>query len=44
MCEVFTCARLDVDEHVRRSYKFAHVDAIEVSLIACIPKPPNSKV
>jgi len=44
MCEVFTCSRLDVDEHVRRSYKFLHVDVLEVDVVACIPKPLDSKV
>jgi hypothetical protein len=34
---------LDVDEYVRRSYKFAHADAIEVGPVACIPEPPDSK-
>ncbi len=33
-----------MDEHVRRSYKFLHVDGLEVDVVACTPKPLDSKV
>lgn len=32
---------LDVDEYVRRSYKFAYSDCIEVGPVACLPEPPD---
>lgn len=38
---VFHGAGLDVDEYVRRSYKFAYADGIEVGPVACLPEPPN---
>jgi hypothetical protein len=30
-----------VDEYVRRSYKFAHAETLEVGPIACLPEPPE---
>lgn len=42
---VFYCyvtgAGFDVDEYVRRSYKFAYSDCIEVGPLACLPEPPD---
>eukprot|EP01018_Ginkgo_biloba_P017061 Gb_09128 [translate_table: standard] len=38
---VFHGAGLDVDEYVRRSYKFAYADGIEVGPVACLPEPPD---
>ncbi|ERN17768.1 calpain-type cysteine protease DEK1 [Amborella trichopoda] len=38
---VFNGAGLDVDEYVRRSYKFAYSDCIEVGPVACLPEPPE---
>ncbi|KAG6781829.1 hypothetical protein POTOM_014744 [Populus tomentosa] len=32
---------LDVDEYVRRAYKFAYSDCIEMGPIPCSPEPPN---
>lgn len=32
---------LDVDEYVRRAYKYAYSDCIEVGPIACTPEPPD---
>lgn len=32
---------LNVDEYVRRSYKFAYSDCIEVGPLACLPEPPD---
>lgn len=32
---------LDVDEYVRRAYKFAYSDCIEVGPVACLPEPPD---
>lgn len=32
---------LDVDEYVRRAYKFAYSDCIEVGPIACLQEPPD---
>lgn len=32
-----------MDEYVRRSYKFAHADAVEVGPVACLPEPPEPK-
>ncbi|CAM6110257.1 unnamed protein product [Calypogeia fissa] len=40
---VFHGAGLDVDEYVRRSYKFAHADTIEVGPVACMPEPPDPR-
>uniref|UniRef100_A0A0D3BN77 Calpain-type cysteine protease DEK1 n=1 Tax=Brassica oleracea var. oleracea TaxID=109376 RepID=A0A0D3BN77_BRAOL len=31
----------DVDEYVRRAYKFAYSDCIEIGLVACLPEPPD---
>jgi hypothetical protein len=30
-----------VDEYVRRAYKFAYSDCIEVGPVACLPEPPD---
>ncbi|KAL3697653.1 hypothetical protein R1sor_011729 [Riccia sorocarpa] len=38
---VFHGSGLDVDEYVRRSYKYAHADCIEVGPVACMPEPPD---
>ncbi|GLJ45014.1 hypothetical protein SUGI_0947480 [Cryptomeria japonica] len=38
---VFHGAGLDMDEYVRRSYKFAYADGIEVGPVACLPEPPD---
>ncbi|XP_039143168.1 calpain-type cysteine protease ADL1 [Dioscorea cayenensis subsp. rotundata] len=38
---VFNGAGFDVDEYVRRSYKFAYSDCIEVGPLACLPEPPD---
>ncbi|XP_043692215.1 calpain-type cysteine protease DEK1-like [Telopea speciosissima] len=38
---VFNGTGLDVDEYVRRSYKFAYSDCIEVGPVACLPEPPD---
>ena len=32
---------LDVDEYVRKAYKFAYSDCIEVGPVACLPEPPD---
>ncbi|KAL8148127.1 hypothetical protein AgCh_005464 [Apium graveolens] len=32
---------LDVDEYVRRSYKFAYSDCIEMGHVASLPEPPD---
>lgn len=32
---------LDVDEYVRRAYKFAYSDCVEVGPVACLPEPPD---
>lgn len=32
---------LDVDEYVRRAYKFAYSDCIEMGPMACLPEPPD---
>lgn len=32
---------LDVDEYVRRSYKFAYSDCIEMGPVASLPEPPD---
>lgn len=36
---MLTGAGLDIDEYVRRSYKFAYADCIEVGPVACLPEP-----
>ncbi|PIA53983.1 hypothetical protein AQUCO_00900510v1 [Aquilegia coerulea] len=38
---VFNGTGLNVDEYVRRSYKFAYSDCIEVGPVACLPEPPD---
>ncbi|PKA55512.1 hypothetical protein AXF42_Ash006714 [Apostasia shenzhenica] len=38
---VFSGTGLDIDEYVRRSYKFAYSDCIEVGPLACLPEPPD---
>ncbi|KAL9386177.1 hypothetical protein Peur_019301 [Populus x canadensis] len=38
---VFNGNGLDVDEYVRRAYKFAYSDCIEMGPIPCSPEPPN---
>eukprot|EP00250_Pteridium_aquilinum_P020316 c24782_g3_i2 orf=517-6945(-) len=40
---VFNGAGLDIDEYVRRSYKYAYADSVEVGRIACLPEPPDLK-
>ncbi|MCO5606609.1 hypothetical protein L7F22_060797 [Adiantum nelumboides] len=40
---VFNDAGLDIDEYVRRSYKYAYADSVEVGRIACLPEPPDLK-
>ncbi|GAB4835104.1 Calpain-type cysteine protease dek1 [Ancistrocladus abbreviatus] len=32
---------LDVDEYVRKAYKYAYSDCIEVGPVACLPEPPD---
>lgn len=39
--EYSTGTGLDVDEYVRKSYKFAYSDCIEVGPLACLPEPPE---
>ncbi|KAJ6944989.1 calpain-type cysteine protease DEK1-like [Populus alba x Populus x berolinensis] len=38
---VFNGNGLDVDEYVRRAYKFAYSDCIEMGPIPCSPEPPE---
>ncbi|KAJ3692452.1 hypothetical protein LUZ60_012802 [Juncus effusus] len=38
---VFTGSGFDVDEYVRRSYKFAYSDCVEVGPVSCLPDPPD---
>ncbi|KAJ4808103.1 Calpain protease [Rhynchospora pubera] len=38
---VFNGSGFDVDEYVRRSYKFAYSDCVEVGPVACLPDPPD---
>lgn len=38
---VFNGNGLDVDEYVRRAYKFAYSDSIEVGPVACLQEPPD---
>lgn len=38
---VFNGNGLDIDEYVRRAYKFAYSDCIEVGPVACLNEPPN---
>lgn len=30
-----------MDEYVRKAYKFAYSDCIEVGPVACLPEPPD---
>ncbi|KNA16830.1 hypothetical protein SOVF_085410 [Spinacia oleracea] len=32
---------LDVDEYVRRAYKYAYSDCVEVGPVTCLPEPPD---
>lgn len=32
-----------MDEYVRRSYKFAHAETLEVGPIACLPEAPEPR-
>lgn len=36
-----TVSGFDVDEYVRRSYKFAYSDCVEVAPVSCSPDPPD---
>lgn len=38
---VFNGNGLDMDEYVRKAYKFAYADCIEVGPVACLPEPPD---
>ncbi|EEF38998.1 calpain, putative [Ricinus communis] len=38
---VFNGNSLDVDEYVRRAYKFAYSDCIEMGPMPCLPEPPD---
>ncbi|KAE9601229.1 hypothetical protein Lal_00023944 [Lupinus albus] len=38
---VFNGSGLDVDEYVRRAYKFAYSDCVELGPVACLPAPPD---
>ncbi|XVF69785.1 hypothetical protein PTKIN_Ptkin11bG0109600 [Pterospermum kingtungense] len=38
---VFNGNGLDVDEYVRRAYKFAYSDSIEMGPLSCLPEPPD---
>ncbi|KAJ6427915.1 hypothetical protein OIU84_023340 [Salix udensis] len=38
---VFNGNGLDVDEYVRRAYKFAYSDCVEMGPIPCSPEPPD---
>uniref|UniRef100_A0A803QA81 Protein DEFECTIVE KERNEL 1 n=1 Tax=Cannabis sativa TaxID=3483 RepID=A0A803QA81_CANSA len=38
---VFNGNGLDVDEYVRKAYKFAYSDCIEAGPVACTPEPPD---
>ncbi|XP_020089245.1 calpain-type cysteine protease ADL1 [Ananas comosus] len=38
---VFNGNGFDVDEYVRRSYKFAYSDCVEVGPVSCLPDPPD---
>ncbi|KAK2438390.1 calpain-type cysteine protease family [Trifolium repens] len=38
---VFNGNGLDVDEYVRRAYKFAYSEGVEVGPVACLPEPPD---
>ncbi|XP_038724877.1 calpain-type cysteine protease DEK1 isoform X2 [Tripterygium wilfordii] len=38
---VFNGNGLDVDEYVRRAYKYAYSKSIEMGPVACLPEPPD---
>ncbi|KAI3461898.1 hypothetical protein Pfo_018561 [Paulownia fortunei] len=38
---VFNGNGIDIDEYVRRAYKFAYSDCIEVGPVSCLPEPPD---
>ncbi|KAI9194919.1 hypothetical protein LWI28_010135 [Acer negundo] len=38
---VFNGNGLDLDEYVRKAYKFAYPDGIEMGPLACLPEPPD---
>ncbi|XP_047321349.1 calpain-type cysteine protease DEK1-like [Impatiens glandulifera] len=38
---VFNGNGLDVDEYVRRAYKYAYSDCVEAGPVACSPEPPD---
>ncbi|XP_050916413.1 calpain-type cysteine protease DEK1-like [Lathyrus oleraceus] len=38
---VFNGNGLDVDEYVRKAYKFAYSEGVEVGPVACLPEPPD---
>ncbi|KAK6936992.1 Peptidase C2, calpain, catalytic domain [Dillenia turbinata] len=38
---VFNGNGFDMDEYVRRAYKFAYSDCIEAGPVACLPEPPE---
>lgn len=40
-CNLFSGNGLDVDEYVRRAYKFAYSDCIELASTLCPPEPPD---
>lgn len=42
ICKIlFNGSGFDVDEYVRRSYKFAYSDCVEVAPVSCSPDPPD---
>nr|CAB3496180.1 unnamed protein product [Digitaria exilis] len=42
ICKIlFNVSGFDVDEYVRRSYKFAYSDCVEVGPVSCAPEPPD---
>ncbi|XP_050916374.1 calpain-type cysteine protease DEK1-like [Lathyrus oleraceus] len=38
---VFNGNGLEVDEYVRKAYKFAYSEGVEVGHVACLPEPPD---
>ncbi|KAL3654770.1 Calpain-type cysteine protease dek1 [Castilleja foliolosa] len=38
---VFNGNGVDIDEYVRRAYKFAYSDCVEVGPVSCLPEPPD---
>ncbi|KAK1309862.1 hypothetical protein QJS10_CPA08g01351 [Acorus calamus] len=38
---VFNGNGVDVDEYVRRSYKFAYSDCVDIGPVVCLPEPPD---